>query len=279
MSNLLKFSSIFFYALTFLTILWNINQLSEKQLDIGQNSKRGLLLFLWLAACILHAAHLYPQTFTEQGLNLSFFNAVSIVLFIIAVLLLILSGTKKREFIALFILPLVIASIVLTLLNPSSISTTSSIQGLQVHILTSLFAFSVLTIAAVQSIILFAQDRRLRKHNVSGLTRALPPLHDTEKFLFQSITVGFVLLTVALGTGFIFLENMFQQHVAHKTILSILAWIVFALLLWGRKQFGWRGQSAMRWTIGGFALLILSYLGSKFVQELILHRVASLPIT
>ncbi len=279
MPNLIKFSSIFFYVLTFLTILWNTNRLSEKQQDAHKSDKRGLLLVLWLAACILHAIHLYPQTFTEQGLNLGFYNAVSIVLFIIATLLLLLSIIKKREFIALFILPLVIASIALTVIHPTSANNITSIQGLQVHILTSLFAFSVLTISAVQSIIMFAQDRRLRKHNLSGITQALPPLHDIEKFLFQSITVGFVLLTIALGTGFLFLENMFQQHVAHKTILSILAWIVFALLLWGRKQFGWRGQAAMRWTIGGFALLILSYLGSKFVQEMILHKVASLPIT
>ena len=259
--------------------MWNTNRLSYKEQESGQSDKRGLLLFVWFIACVLHALHLYPQTFTEHGLSLGFYNAVSIVLFIIAVLLLLLSSIKKREFIALFILPLVIASIALTIIHPTSASTTSSVQGLQVHILTSLFAFSVLTISAVQSIILFAQDRRLRKHDLNRITLALPPLHDTEKFLFQSITVGFVLLTISLATGFIFLEDMFQQHVAHKTILSILAWIVFALLLWGRKQFGWRGQTAMRWTIGGFALLILSYLGSKFVQELILHKVASLPIT
>ena len=80
-------------------------------------------------------------------------------------------------------------------------------------------------------------------------------------------------------TGFLFLENMFEQHIAHKTILSILAWLLFAVLLWGRWKFGWRGQMAIRWTLGGFAFLILAYLGSKFVQEILLNRVDTLPLS
>ena len=275
MSSLLKYSTILFYALTFVLILWRIHRVS----DGGQSDKRGLMLILWGIACILHALHLYPQTFTQHGVNLTFYNAVSIVLFLISALILILSVTKKREFLGLFVLPIVVAGIALTILKSEVVASTSSLHGLQLHIVTSLFAFSVLTISALQSILLFTQDRHLRKHNLGGITRALPPLHDTEKFLFQTISVGFVLLSIALATGFVFLDDMFEQHLAHKTILSIVAWIVFALLLGGRWQFGWRGLVAMRWTLGGFGFLILAYLGSKFVQELILHRVTTIPIT
>lgn len=275
MSSLLKYSTILFYALTFVLILWRIHRVS----DGGQSDKRGLMLILWGIACILHALHLYPQTFTQHGVNLTFYNAVSIVLFLISALILILSVTKKREFLGLFVLPIVVAGIALTILKYEVVASTSSLHGLQLHIVTSLFAFSVLTISALQSILLFTQDRHLRKHNLGGITRALPPLHDTEKFLFQTISVGFVLLSIALATGFVFLDDMFEQHLAHKTILSIVAWIVFALLLGGRWQFGWRGPVAMRWTLGGFGFLILAYLGSKFVQELILHRVTTIPIT
>ena len=237
------------------------------------------MLIFWGIACALHAIHLYPQTFTTHGLNLTFYNAVSIVVFIISALILILSISKKAEILGLLFLPIVIAGITLTILKPEVAASGSNLRGLQVHIVASLFAFSVLTISALQSILLFTQDQHLRKHDLSGITRAFPPLRDTEKFLFQTITVGFLLLTVALATGFVFLENMFEQHIAHKTILSILAWIVFALLLWGRWQFGWRGRKAMSWTLGGFGFLILAYLGSKFVQELILHRVAIIPVT
>ena len=236
------------------------------------------MLLMWSIACALHALHLYPQTFTTQGLNLTFYNAVSLVLFMISTLVLILSVTKKREFIGLFLLPIVIAGIALTIIKPEIHPATPNIHGLQLHIVFSLFAFSVLTIAAIQSVLLFNQERHLRKAKIDNMTRALPPLNDSEKFLFQTITIGFVLLSVALITGFLFLENMFQQHIAHKTILSILAWLLFAALLWGHWKFGWRGQMAVRWTLSGFAFLILAYLGSKFVQEIVLHRAVDIPL-
>lgn len=275
MSNLLKYSTIFFYAVTFIVLLWR----SHRPADTQVNDKRGLMLLMWAIACISHAFHLYPQTFTSQGLNLTFYNTVSLVLFIISSLVLMLSISKKREFIGLFLLPIVIASIVLTILKPEIHVATSSVRGLKFHIIFSLFAFSVLTISAIQSILIFNQERHLRKAQFDGVTGALPPLHDSENFLFQTITIGFILLSVALVTGFMFLNNMFEQHIVHKTILSILAWILFAVLLWGRWKFGWRGQVAVRWTLGGFAFLILAYLGSKFVQEIVLHRFTDLPIS
>ena len=275
MSNILKYGTILLYALTFIVLLWR----SHRPVNNQTADKRGLMLFIWALACTLHALHLYPQTFTSQGLNLTFYNAISLVLFIISTLILILSVTKKREFLGLFLLPIVIAGIALTILKPEIHAATSNVRGLQFHIVFSLFAFSVLTISAIQSILLFNQERHLRKAELEGITRALPPLHETEKFLFQTIVAGFVLLSVALLTGFLFLENMFEQHIVHKTILSILAWVLFAVLLWGRWQFGWRGQMAVRWTLGGFAFLILAYLGSKFVQEIILNRAADIPLS
>jgi len=93
-----------------------------------------------------------------------------------------------------------------------------------------------------------------------------------EHFLFQLIAAGFALLTLALFTGLIFVQNLFAQHLVHKTVLSLLAWLVFAVLLWGRWRFGWRGRTAIRWTLGGFASLMLAYFGSKLVLELILGR-------
>ena len=84
------------------------------------------------------------------------------------------------------------------------------------------------------------------------------------------LTAGFILLTLSLLTGAIFLENIFAQHLVHKTSLSLLAWIVFAILLWGRWRSGWRGRRAIRWTLGGFSVLVLAYIGSKLVLELVL---------
>ena len=83
---------------------------------------------------------------------------------------------------------------------------------------------------------------------------------------------GFALLSAGLLTGIFFLEDIFAQHLVHKTVLSIVAWLVFGILLWGRWRFGWRGRTAIRWTLSGFVVLLLAYFGSKFVLELILQR-------
>jgi len=91
-----------------------------------------------------------------------------------------------------------------------------------------------------------------------------------EALLFDMISLGFALLTIALATGFVFMDNMFAQNLAHKTLLSLIAWLVFAILLWGRYKFGWRGRKALVWTLAGFAVLMLAYFGSKFVVELLL---------
>jgi ABC-type uncharacterized transport system permease subunit len=93
-----------------------------------------------------------------------------------------------------------------------------------------------------------------------------------EYLLFQMLTTGIVFLTLSLASGFLFIEDLFAQHLVHKTVLSILAWIIFTGLLIGRSRYGWRGQTAIRWTLIGFALLLLAYFGSKLVLELILHR-------
>ena len=93
-----------------------------------------------------------------------------------------------------------------------------------------------------------------------------------ETLLFQMIGAGFILLSVTLFSGFLFLQDLFAQHVAHKTVLSLIAWCVFAMLLWGRWRFGWRGQTAIRWTLSGFVFLVLAFFGSKLVLELILQR-------
>jgi len=144
---------------------------------------------------------------------------------------------------------------------------------LQVHIIVSIFAYSILTIAIVQAALLAIQDRRLRNHRPGGLIRVLPPLQDMESFLFQLIAIGFILLTISLLTGTLFIDDMFARHLAHKTVLSIIAWTIFLVLLWGRYRLGWRGKTAMRWTLWGFLTLMLAYLGSKLVLELILQRV------
>jgi len=115
-------------------------------------------------------------------------------------------------------------------------------------------------------------DRRLRSRKPLGSLAILPSVEALESGTFYALGAGFAVLTLALFSGFIFVEDMFAQDLSRKTILSCLAWVVFAVLLFGRWRFGWRGRTAMRWTLSGFALLGLAYFGSKLVLESILGR-------
>jgi ABC-type uncharacterized transport system permease subunit len=143
---------------------------------------------------------------------------------------------------------------------------------LTAHILLSMGAAALLFAAAVTAVLLVVLDRRLRARRLADLPSVLPPLETLEKIMFRSIGAGFALLTLALFTGFVFVTNLRAQHLEHKTILSLAAWVVFAVLLIGRMRYGWRGRFAVRWTLAGFGTLVLAYFGSKFVLEYLLGR-------
>ncbi len=143
---------------------------------------------------------------------------------------------------------------------------------LQLHILLSMLAYGLLTLGAVQAVVLALQHRQLHQGAPSRAFAALPPLQTMEALLFRLIAAGFFLLSLAIATGALFIDNLFTQHLAHKTILSLVAWLVFAVLLWGRRRYGWRGRVALRGVLGGYGVLVLAYFGSKLVLELILGQ-------
>jgi ABC-type uncharacterized transport system permease subunit len=128
-----------------------------------------------------------------------------------------------------------------------------------------------LALAAV-AVVLAYQERQLRRKRLAGAIRALPPLQTMETLLFQLIGAGFFLLSLAIVSGAMFVDNLFGRGIGHKTVLSVIAWLILGILLWGRWRFGWRGRVAIRWSLGGFFALMLAYFGSKFVLELILQR-------
>ncbi len=234
---------------------------------------RALGLALGFAALTLHAGLLYLNLETTQGVNFSFFNAVSFATWLVNLLYLLTALFKPVEALGMVLLPLAALTLILEYLFPGvRLLPPGTHWALRIHVIISLLAYAVLAMGAVQAVLLFFQDRRLHSHHPGGFVRALPPLQTMEDLLFEMISVGFVLLTLALGSGFLFLENMFAQHLVHKTLLSIAAWVIFATLLWGRHRFGWRGRTAIRWTLAGFVTLALAYFGSKAVLELILHR-------
>jgi len=233
---------------------------------------RPVGLLLGFVGILLHGLLIYRNIVTHSGINLGVFNAFSLIAWTILLLLLTSSLRKPVENLGIVLMPMAALAIFLEsrYVSVHLILTESTPVGLTIHIIVSILAYSLFTLASVQAVLLAIQDHYLRKRHPGGFIRALPPLQTMESLLFEMIAAGFVLLTLALVSGFTFLEDMFAQHLVHKTVLSIASWIVFGTLLWGRYRFGWRGQKALIWTLSGFVVLMLAYFGSKVVIELIL---------
>ncbi|MCU7936393.1 MAG: cytochrome c biogenesis protein CcsA [Candidatus Thiodiazotropha sp. (ex Dulcina madagascariensis)] len=232
---------------------------------------RSLGLALGFLGVMLHAIPHYQNLITASGVNIGVFNALSLITWTITLLLLISSLSKPVENLGIAIMPIAAIAIYLDSRYQTVHFLADQVStGLTIHILVSMLAYSLFTLASVQAVLLAIQDHHLHQRHPGGFIRALPPLQTMESLLFEMIGVGFILLSLALLSGFAFLENMFEQHLAHKTVLSIIAWFVFGTLLWGRYRFGWRGQKALIWTLSGFVVLMLAYFGSKVVIELIL---------
>lgn len=235
-------------------------------------SKGGALALGWGAA-LLHAMILAQTVFQSTGLNLAFFNALSFTGWLVGVVLLATAMVRPVENLGIAVFPFVALMLALGLWFPSERIVADTGQWpLELHILIATLAYALLTLAAVQAGLLAVQEYRLRQRQPGGFLRGMPPLTTMESLLFQMIGAGFILLSITLLSGLFFLHDWFTQHLVHKATLSFIAWGVFGVLLWGRWRFGWRGRTAIRWTLSGFAVLLLAYFGSKLVLELILRR-------
>ena len=221
---------------------------------------------------VAHLAGLLPQLFSYHGLSLSFAHAASLIIAAVVLLILISSWIMP---VRILLAPLFAFSAITVLstisLPQGTVQTLNETPGILSHILLSLLAYGMITIAVLQALLLMIQEQQLRKRPVSKLIKHFPPLQSMEKLLFAFLWAGWILLTLSLASGWIFIEDIFAQHLAHKTLLAAVAWLVFAVLLWGRHQLGWRGHTAIRWTLVGFCLLMLAYFGSKLVREFILN--------
>ncbi len=265
-------AAIIIYCTAGFLLAWRLFGRKEADPTSPLKNKWGLIL-LGMVAVLLHGLELYHNMLTPSGINLGLFNAVSLISWLIALTVLLGAITNPVESLGIVLLPFAAISLALSLFIPVNHTLLpAEATELKFHILLSILAYSLLSIAAVQAIILAAQDKQLRNRKPGGFIRALPPLQTMENLLFQMIGLGFFLHSLSLITGLIYIDDMFAQHIVHKTVLSIVAWFIFAILLWGRWRFGWRGMTAIRWTLGGFIALALAYVGSKWVLEVILSR-------
>lgn len=231
-------------------------------------SKTFISLLIGFVAVTCHFIITYKLIFTNNEIILSVFNTASLVACFVISCLLIFSIRKPLQSIFIFCYPIAMLSLIGSIfLNSDTLTFHPESSGIFIHILLSIIAYSVFCIALIQGVLVYIQNNNLKKRNQTILLRNLPPLLTMENLLFQMIWSGTTLLGLAIIAGALFVDNLFAQHLAHKTIFSITAFITFSTLLAGRKLYGWRGLTASKWTIWGFSFLMIGFFGSKLVLE------------
>lgn len=246
---------------------------ARQVLDMRQGrAATGRLLAVSGLAVIAHGITSWALMATSQGVDFGLLPVSVLIFFVINLIVVLSSFRQPLHNLFLLLFPPTVALLAWALIPRRAVHAQVHLSaGIDIHILLSILAYSLLAIAALQAILLAYQHRRLHQHQLGGRL-LLPPLQTMEALLFEIVWTGFFLLTLALAVGFMFVDNFLAQHLAHKAIFSVLAWLVYATLLWGHYRLGWRGKRASYWTLGGFATLMLGFWGTKFVLEVILGR-------
>ncbi len=237
----------------------------------GTRLPRSLGVAVAAAGVLAHAGYLLAAH--RGGLDLHFFAALSVVAMLIAGTTLLVNLARPVDALGVLVFPLAAALLAVDAWIAPPTQPNAMGWQIKLHVIVALLGYALLSVSALLALLLLAQERALRNRDVaSHWLRVLPPLTLTESLMFRLVGVGFVLLSATLLSGVLFVENLFAQHLVHKTSLSIIAWVVFGTLLAGRWRFGWRGRRAVRLLLIGMAVLLLAFFGSKFVLELLLSR-------
>lgn len=231
---------------------------------------------------LLHAATLWADVIAPGSLRLGFAIMLSAALWISVGAYWLENRNFALDGLRVLVLPCAAVAVILPAIFPGSVVGLEGKSSMfSWHVAISILSYSTLTIAAFHAVLMVLQESRLHTrpspNNTSWLAAAidrLPALLTMEKLLFRLITFGFVLLTLTVLSGVLFSEQLFGRPFKweHKTIFTMLSWVLFGLLLAGRKWRGWRGRTALSFTLSGFATLLLAYVGSRFVLEVVLHR-------
>jgi ABC-type uncharacterized transport system permease subunit len=233
----------------------------------------------WERAAILVplAAHgwlLYSGIF-DRELRFGFAQALSVMMFIGVALYWVESLFYELEGMQPLVLPLAAVAVPLPAIFPGLASSGAHAQvtEFRLHLGLAMIAYGLFVIALLHATLMAVAERQLHRRGTAAFPN-LPPLLTLETLLFRMIGVAFVFLTLTLVTGIAFSETLFGRALPfnHKTVFAVLSWLTFGLLLAGRWRYGWRGRTALRWTLTGFVMLLLAYVGSRFVLEVLLQR-------
>jgi ABC-type uncharacterized transport system permease subunit len=241
----------------------------------AEQQNRGALGFAVIVPLALHGWLLYDTLFIWGALNLGLVYALSLILWLTVLVYWLARSFYPLSSLQTLVLPLAAVSTALPAIFPDAHILSQPASALfDTHVLMAMLAYSLFTIAALHAALMSLVEKRLHHAKLPKVLHNLPPLLTMETLLFRVIGVGFVLLTITVISGMLFSEKIFGHPLqfSHMVLFGILSWMVFAVLLLGRHFKGWRGHTAVRWTLSGFGFLVLAYLGTRFVLEVILQR-------
>ncbi len=235
----------------------------------------GIIHYAVLLPLALHGYLLYDHLFVGGQLNLGLVNSLSLIVWLTVLVYWVARFVYPIASLQTLVLPLAAVGALLPALFPAvhaEPKTTSLV--FEAHIIVSMFAYSLFTIAVLHAGLMSLVERRLHHAILPGVLRDMPPLLTMERLLFNIIGAGFILLTLTVVSGMVFSEELFGRpwKLTHKMLFGFASWVVFAVLLAGHYLYGWRGRVAIRWTVSGFVFLLMAYVGTKFVLEVLLHR-------
>jgi len=273
-------SGILLYPLTALLYgalafyYWRTQWLAPAQ-SASQAATPTAAHYYTLLPLALHTWALSHSAFAPDGLHLGFGVAVSAILWLTMLIYWLGNFFYRLDGLQALVMPLAAFGVLLPLLAPEAKPLPNTEHfAFQIHLLIAIVAYSLFTIASLHVLLMTLLERRLHQGGMPVVLQRLPPLLTMETMLFRILWTGFVLLTLTLVTGVLFSEELFGKAAKfnHKTVFGFASWLIFAALLGGRYAYGWRGRVAVRWTLAGFFTLVLAYIGSKFVLQVILGR-------
>jgi ABC-type uncharacterized transport system permease subunit len=222
----------------------------------------------------LHGFLLYSNLFATPELRFGFAHALSTMFWLAVLFYWMESLFYGLDGLQAPALGLAALATPLPLLFPGRASGAyASSAEFKVHLVLAMLAYSLFTIALLHAMFMTLVERRLHRKSADAVGH-LPPLLTLEQSLFRVIGVAFLFLTLTLGTGMVLTDSMFGRLLRfnHETVFAALSWLTFGWLLAGRWLYGWRGRTALRWTIAGFVMVVLANIGTAFVLEVVLKR-------
>ncbi|MGQ9426342.1 cytochrome C assembly family protein [Gilvimarinus sp. F26214L] len=220
-------------------------------------------------AVALHGIGAYSSVFGANDFRFGVFILPTLFFWVINLMVLV-SGLRKPLYnLFVFLFPLSVVAILSAQLSESPSRAVD--PALMMHILLALLAYGLLTIASFQAVLLAFQNYQLKHKHATGVIQLLPPLQTMEGLMFEMVWAGELLLTALIVSGLVYTTDLVEQNQAHTMAFSVIAWLIYAILLWGRHQLGWRGKVAVRWTLGGFVALALAYFGTQLIYQVVLQ--------